>query len=430
MGVVRPPVVPRRETLAGAALLGLVGVTTAVGVTSRGLGAGLPPFFVWFHPRLSLWAAPAVVVLAASLVLAARLLEATEARFLAGSAALALCSRLALNMIRFGPPEWARPFISVERRQEYPTAVRPYGAHPLAFVGRFAQLVPHLSVHPAAHPPGPTLIALTLARIDLAGPWPIAILIIGVGALAAPLTCLAARELGASQRTARVSALVWIFAPASMIESVTSMDAVFCTLGIGSVVVLARGRRWAAGVAAWACSFMSYALAAAPLWAVLVIASRRSVRQAIWLAAACAAGVVGIDLGLHLWLGFDPVAAYQATQARYLHGPGTLAGRRPEWFWLPGDIAAFLGGLGVPVVIAFGRVLTDRRPEAWALFVILAVGAASGYSKGEVERIWLFMVPLAAIATAPVISRWRLGYVLALLAAQAVVVEWAFATIW
>jgi hypothetical protein len=175
---------------------------------------------------------------------------------------------------------------------------------------------------------------------------------------------------------------------------------------------------------------MSYSLAAVPLWALVVIWRRRSVREAAGLAVACLAGVVGIDAALHIWLGFDPVAAFRATQSRYLHGPGTLAGSRPLSFWLPGDIAAFLAGLGVPVIVAFARTLADRRPETWALLLIMAAGAASGYTKGEVERIWLFMVPLAAIATAPVVGRWRLGWVLPVLAAQAVVVELAFATVW
>jgi methylthioxylose transferase len=420
----------RVGTLVGIAMVGLVAATTVYGVSSRRLGAGLPPFFLWVHPRVSAWLAPAIVVVAGSLVAAGRLMGAERHRFMLGSAVLALTARLAVNMIRFGPPEWARPFISVERRQEYPTAIRPYGAHPLAFVGRFAHLVPHLAVHPAGHPPGPTLIAITLARIGLAGPWPLALLLIGVGSLAAPLTYLAARELGCAQRDARVAALVWTFAPASMIESVTSMDAVFCTLGIGTIVLLVRGRRVIAGVAVWACSFMSYSLAAAPVWALMVIAGRRSFRDALGLAVACAVAVVGIDVALHVWLGFDPIAAFQATQRRYLHGPGTLATRRPIAFWIFGDLAAFLAGLGLPLVIAFGRALVDRRLEALALLAISVAGAASGYSKGEVERIWLFMVPLAAIATACIVGRWPLRFVLALLAAQAVAVECVFATVW
>jgi hypothetical protein len=417
-------------TAVGIGLLGFVAATTAYGVTARRLGAGLPPFFLWAHPRASGWTVPAIAVLTASLLAVPYVVRARPRSFMAGSVAVALSARLAVNMIRFGPPEWARPFISVERHQEYPTTIRLYGAHPLGFVGRFAQLVPHLAVHPAGHPPGPTLIAITLVRVGLPGAWPLALLLIVVGMLSAPLTYLAAIGLGSNEREARVAALVWVFAPASMIESVTSMDAVFCTLGIGTVVLLVRGRRWVGGVGVWACSFMSYSLPAAPLWAIAVIWRRRSLRSALILALASAVVVIGIDLALRIWLGFDPIAAFQATRERYLHGPGTLAGSRPLSFWLLGDIAAFLAGLGLPLILAYGRVLVDRRPEAWALLVILVAGAASGYSKGEVERIWLFMVPLAAVATAPVVSHWRLRWVLGLLAAQAVLVEWAFSTVW
>ena len=115
---------------------------------------------------------------------------------------------------------------------------------------------------------------------------------------------------------------------------------------------------------------------------------------------------------------------------RYLHGPGSDARHRPQSFWFWGDLAAFLAGLGIPLVLAYGRRLAARAPEAWALAVIAVTAAAGTFSKGEVERIWLFMVPLAAIAAAPALARWPLRLTLALLAVQAATVEILFATVW
>ena len=53
-----------------------------------------------------------------------------------------------------------------------------------------------------------------------------------------------------------------------------------------------------------------------------------------------------------------------------------------------------------------------------------------GYTKAETERIWLFLVPLACVAAAPVLAGRRIAPVLALLAAQALAVEVLFATVW
>ncbi len=416
--------------IAAVVLVEFVVVTTAHGVTTRHLGGGLPPFFMFHKPVVSVWAIPAVAVLVASVVLVPRLLDLGARQFVATVYLLAVVARLAVNAIRFGPDEWARPLTREEGAQEYTAAVARYAAHPLAFVERFAGLVPHLPTHPAGHPPGPTLIAIALARMGLGGVWPITVLIVAVGALTAPLTYHVAIRLGRSEPVSRVAALVWTFAPASMLESVTSMDAVFCTAGVATVLALVAGRRWLGGVAVWLCSFLSYALPAVSVWAVIVVWRRAGLRTAARMAAA---GVIAVGVGyavLRVAFGYDAVAAFDATRQRYLHGPNTLADHRPIDYWQAGDVAAFLGGLGLPLVVAYGRALALRFAEAWALALIVLMGALSGYTKGEVERIWLFMVPLAALAIAPVLTRRHLTATIALLMVQACIVEYAFSTVW
>ena len=152
-------------------------------------------------------------------------------------------------------------------------------------------------------------------------------------------------------------------APAAVIESVTSMDAVFATLAVGTLVVILRGRYWLGGALVWLCSFMSYALAAVPVWAVLVIWRQRSLREAVRMTVRVAAVTIALTLVARYAFGYDLIGAFQATNHRYLYGPGSDAMHRPQSFWLFGDIAAFLFGLGVPVVSAWESRLSAAVPK-------------------------------------------------------------------
>jgi hypothetical protein len=61
---------------------------------------------------------------------------------------------------------------------------------------------------------------------------------------------------------------------------------------------------------------------------------------------------------------------------------------------------------------------------------VLAVAAVAGFTKAETERIWLFLVPFACAAAAPLLADRPLRRTLTLLAVQALVVEALFATVW
>jgi len=95
-----------------------------------------------------------------------------------------------------------------------------------------------------------------------------------------------------------------------------------------------------------------------------------------------------------------------------------------------GDLAAFLLGLGVPGVMLWSRALERLDPAALALAGTLLAAAASGYTKAEVERIWLFLIPLAAVSIGPQLRGLRLRPILIALVAQALVVEMLYGTTW
>ena len=60
----------------------------------------------------------------------------------------------------------------------------------------------------------------------------------------------------------------------------------------------------------------------------------------------------------------------------------------------------------------------------------ILVTVVVGYTKAETERIWIFFVPMACLAAARALPERHLRPVLIALAAQALVIEVLFRTMW
>jgi len=77
------------------------------------------------------------------------------------------------------------------------------------------------------------------------------------------------------------------------------------------------------------------------------------------------------------------------------------------------------------------RIIALQSAVAGMLLSIVGmVAAVAGFTKAEVERIWLFLAPLACIAAAAAMQTERLRLVLVLLAAQALAWELVRNTVW
>lgn len=391
------------------------------------LGAPAPPFYAFPHLRVTWWTLPAAAGTIGLAAAAPLLLRLSAGWFVTGATACALAARTVLNLSRYGPHELVRPLVGAIGSHDYLPTVPLFLAGPRDYLRHFPDHILHgLPIHPSAHPPGATILLAALDRAGAPGPWPAAAVILVAGAAATPLVYLLGRSV-AAEGAARVAVLAWAFAPTVLLEGATSMDAVFATAGVGAAVLVLRRRRLAAAAATVACSFLSYALPAATVWAIVVLWLRRRRRDAMVLAAAAA--VVALAAYALLWVttGFDPIASYNATKFHYEHG---ISRYRPYWYWLAGDPAAFLAGLGIPVALAYARSLNARAAPAVALAAVVLLAAMTGFSKAEVERIWQFLVPLAVVAAAPELGRVRPRRLLVLLACQAVVVEVLFGTTW
>jgi methylthioxylose transferase len=443
---------------------GFWGATAATGVAVVAVGAlgtlahrgfGRVPFSVpawpWYHsdPFYLFWdptwpSGWAVVALAVALAAATGVvvLFGSQARpgvRVAASAGLLLLLALAVAALAGVPAAWFAPFGFTG---EYPHGVGQVGDLP-SFLGEFPARLAWLPSHAAGHPAGAMVLYALLARV-----WPgldgAAVLTVGIGCLGVlPVWGLARDELG--EEGGRWSLALWVLCPMTVLYTATSADAVFAVAMAGAVLAAHRGlvrRSWAwtlaGGALLWVGSMLTYA-AVLLLVFLGVRAAGRLRRDPAWVLgwAAATAGTVAGLAGL-LWLatGYDPVAAVRATHAAYQAAPGSA--HRPYLPWLVGDPIAFGGMLGVPLFAALVvRAVAVVRQRAWtgfdaAVLACLLAASSWGFSRGEVERIFLFLVPLALVPVVRQLRAWqaRLPAVAALLVAQTLAVQLLFYTRW
>jgi methylthioxylose transferase len=365
-----------------------------------------PPFagrWGWQWPR-GLWVAVVLVV-----VLVVLWVPATERLrwrwVLVGSA---VCSA-AWSVVLAASAGWSALSAPLTTRFEYLPLARRLG-EPGSFIRTFVERLPEYPTHVKGHPPGAVLAFWGLDRIGLSDTG-VALVVLVVAASAAPAALIALDRL-AGRASARRAAVFVGLAPA-VVWVATSADALFMgvaawAVSLGAIAFTAeRGRTAApvagaaAGVVAGALLTLTYGAATllAPLWILAGWAAWR--RRWIPLAAM----VVGFIVlpGALVLAGFDWSAGLEATRTAYRSG---VARDRPYAYFLPANLAALITGVG-PAAIVGMAWLRDRR--AWLLVgggvAGVLVADVSGLSKGEVERIWLPLVPFLVLATAAIRGR-------------------------
>ena len=448
----------RALLVASAATAVLVAVIGALGTFGM-RGWGRVPFDVpsvpWYHawPYYLFWAPhldttwaelalPVIVLVGAVLVGSAGLLRSRRA-WLAGSLGGAFVLDLAVAALAGGPRAWQAPLAVIG---EYPGAVAQAGPIP-TFLHDFAERVPALPDFAAQHPPGATVFYVLVSRV-----WP------GLGGAtvatvaAACLGLLVVAALARDElRTVgeRWAVVCWALAPAVVIYAATSADAMWAPVLAGAALAAHRGlvRRslpWTLAGAAllWLASMMTFAaVLVLPFLAVRAVgvALGRASMGWQWVArwaAVTTATVLALTVTLWLTTGYDVVATVQAVNRFWSTAAGT---RTRSWLaWSFGDVVAFAAILGVPLTAALVvGTWTAVRRRAWWSFEIatlasLLAGALWGHTKGEVERMWQFLVPFAVVVAVRQLLRWRasMPVVAAMLLAQTVVIQLLFFTRW
>jgi hypothetical protein len=195
----------------------------------------------------------------------------------------------------------------------------------------------------------------------------------------------------------------------------------------------------AGGVVLWLASMLSFAAALVlPFLAVRALAARAAAGWGWVLRWAAATAAVVLGLAGLAWAatGYDVAAAVAAVNDFWSQAPGTR--QRVWWVWIFGDLVAFAAILGFPLAAALAvRLAATVRERAWGSFeaatgATLLVAACWGHTRGEVERMWQFLVPFAVVVAAGQLLRWRasLPLVAGLLLGQALAVQVLFYTRW
>jgi hypothetical protein len=427
------------------------------------------PYYLFWSPRVDwAWAAPALPVVAvagAAMVAGAGLVRPRRA-WLAGSLLAAFVLDLGVAALAGGPAAWRAP---LSTSGEYPAAVPGIGPIP-AFLRHFAEHVPSLPDYAAQHPPGATLFYALVDRVwpglDGAAVATVAAACLGllvVAALGRDVVARDAPERDALARDVleragpwelgeRWAVVCWALAPAVVLYAATSADAMWAPVLAGAAVAAHRGlqRRslaWtlAGGALLWLASMMTFA-AVLVLPFLLVRAAGvalgpagRGERSWGWVlrwGLVTAATVLALVLALWLATGYDVVAAVRAVSDFWSTAPGTRT--RSWWKWAGGDLMAFAAILGVPLTAALvAGTWTALRRRAWwsletATLASLLAGALWGHTRGEVERMWQFLVPFAVVVAVRQLLRWRasLPLVATALLAQTIAIQLLFFTRW
>jgi len=224
----------------------------------------------------------------------------------------------------------------------------------------------------------------------------------------------------------------------------TSADALYSGVAAwgAALLIVATGRAdrsgdrfaVAGGLLLAAAGFGSYGVVLVGIVPLAIAWHRRRLRPLVLASVAAGAVVVAFAAAGFWWL--DGLVA---THGRYVAG---IASRRPYFAFLFVNAGALAVALGPAIPVALARL---RNRKLWLLvgsgLGAVALAAASGMSKGEVERIWLPFTPwilvsgaaLWPVATRPTrSSTWRdpiRGW-LCVQAATAIAVESLVRTAW
>lgn len=307
---------------------------------------------------------------------------------------------------------------------------------PLGFLRHYVDLAPTFALHSSTHPPGSVLLLWLIERVAGSG----AVATSWTAILLSALLPLAAFWLGlrlGDLRLGLIAGAICVLMPGHMVYSVTSMDGVFNALNALAAVAFflalespARPRMAIlAGALLALALFFTYAttqLAFFGLGAAAMALWRRpswpSAQQIVRQGALTVGVIVLAYAAIFLLTGFNVLQASSAATAenarvmgRWLYGQRERPLLPPSMdyylLFLSANITAYLWYLSPWGLTALGSELLASLRRGWRqadAFSALLVAAGvcllgmwlSGLFNREVERIWGFTYPLAAVLIA------------------------------
>jgi hypothetical protein len=411
-----------------------------------------PPIYGRYGPSFSVWGVFAIIgalIAVGAAFFLARAKKQRAALVIPVAFAIMFSFGASLAMVNGDPNEFVSP---LKRTTAYfgdyqadVHLVRQLGVR--RFVEDYPKILktPHalLAAHSHTHPPGTHVFLSVLQSLFPKHLIPRALIIAFISCLVMIPTWFITRAV-AGERAALVAVSLLAVAPAPGVFVFLNLDALHATLLAGSAALLTWGltkkeSHWVimllGGLLLGFTSFFSFQVTFVAGFALLYAFFARPWKDAVKLLVI--AGIGGLlALGiLKVAFGFNFLATFNAARA--------VAPRlkRVHAYWLFGDPGVWLIFAGLPIAALGIRELVTKRP-AWLLtfFVPLVLADLTTLFLGETERVGQFAAPFLAAAAGAALVRWEresgrdrswvIAALVLLTAAQAIVIEALFWTVW
>ncbi len=343
----------------------------------------------------------------------------------------ALAFAVVVAMLDGGPDELLEPLKRSEL--EYVGAVPLVDAvgGPAAFLDRYGSLTGKLPMHAKVHPPGAVLLCWAIDKLVPGSLWAQAAVIILLGsATVVPVYRWTASM--ADPGVARRAAALLASSPAFVLFTATSMDALFAFVLVTcmwlywlSLQRLSWRHAAAAGFAGFCAAMLTWSVALAALFCLLTTAYFCRDGQGMWRkTVALAAVAMGVAAGCFalLWhlTGYAPIAVFAACLSSHgsiMSGGGYETAAHYVLLALA-NLLVFLAACGLPCASiwqkALGSAAVSRHGAVFLRFVragaatVLLATLLPIYTL-EVERIWLFLMPLVIVPAAALLFEAERG---------------------
>jgi len=326
------------------------------------------------------------------------------------------------------------------------------------FLENYVNMFNTLSGHSQTHPPGGAIFLWIVSKLFGKGLIQAAFAtVVFTSITVIPVYYLAKEYYGVN--IARYAAGLFLVTPNMVMFTATGMDgpfAVFPALSIFFFYKAISNKKlsflysFLTGLALAFAMIMNYTATVIGLFFVIVglialIGKREKIKSIIITLAIAGVTFVVFYVLLYFWSKFNIIAAFRAAYKKDEKTMGTGYENFAKYFHISiANLFAFLIGVGIPITVLwlhemggeFKRIIFDRKVDLYILaFFITLIGISfSTLFTLEVERIWIFLVPLMVIPVAKRLyekhKKWELYVIMLLLSVQMVLMEVFLYTHW